>query len=237
MPEVGSGKAFSLVTATNPYAKDINRLISSISPSGKIVLQEDFENTAPTTIPWTLWNPGTIAYSTAFAFRGQGSLLLTSTAVAGTVTNVRRHFSRLPNEMMGLEFWCRALDADTREIRLGVYVYDGTHLRYCLARYTFATELWAVYTPTGWINIGSFRYQNIVADECWTHLKIIGDPVSGNSVSLECGPTIFDLSGYSARADIADVPPAAVALFGIAPDENVAKTIYVDDLIFTNEEA
>ena len=231
MPEVVSGKAFSLVTAINPYAKDINRLISSLVPSGKVVFQDDFENTA---LKWrnTL---GTTARDTTnyFPFMGNACLQIDTAAVIESRNETYKRLHALRNMRMGLEMWFLLPSfANINYIQFSLD-RDGP-VRNAEIQYDPVTTNLSYYNSAGGLtNFGTLPNWHI---DAYQHMKLIADLVTGYYVSFEIGDELFDLSSYrvwSATGGNREVFASITIETAIAG----VKSIYVDDVIVTNEES
>lgn len=218
-------------------AKDINRLISSISPTGKVIVQDAFEVNA---VHWLQFGSGgVIALSTAYAFQGNAAMRLTTQAVADQTCEAGRLIGFLRSGRIGFESWFSFSGVDPALI-------SGVYWRICKFGDLNRESYNLVYIPlTGtWQIIVGNVYETIFKAEMnyeagvWHHVKLCADLDVGRYISVEADDQI----AYPTDKTFHPIPGTGgydrtIGLgIGVTTANAVARFIDVDDVVITMEE-
>jgi len=217
-----------------PYAKDVNRLISSLVPTGKVFCQDDFE---AATLKWQNTGGTTARDTTAYMpFMGTACLEVTSPATINDQNITRRRFSLPRNKTLGLEFRFLITDLTLMKIIIALDMYDGSQVKTAEFQYLPADEKWQYAgVPFGWDDLpgGSQPVWNVEAHQ---HIKFVADFDNLRYSYLCIGGNVIDMSSlaFDSRSNTSD--PYLSLQFTVRTYENVAKSMFIDDLILTSEE-
>jgi len=224
-------------------AKDINRLITSLSPTGKIIMQDDMED-AP--IKWGKYGhvDATVTQDTTYPFSGGASMKLWTPLVAEALCEALRFFSHVPQPRLGLEGWFAIYPGATYDrFQLGFEWNDGTNAYYALLRYVRGEEKWKIASkdgalieipelpaPTEGISSGVLY---------WYHIKLIADFNTYTYVKVVYGNREVDLSNYEMWTKPSTVFKGTFHILWEIRNSLVdygSINVYIDDVILTNEE-
>jgi len=221
------------------------RLITSLNPTGKVFWQDDFEQyTAAVTEKWTQ-NAGTISFDTTKPFRGKNAMKLLTGAVAGNVATAAKIFGLMPEERLGMEFWFLSQSgvANIRRIAFEIQYFDGTNIHY-FSPFWVGTEgglqqKWK-YVGAAWAELdipsGAQKLYVEAASPIWHHLKATVDVQKDEYLKLICDEKTFNLRGLDCTVDVdASLPQFYITIF-IITETATAISLFVDDLILTDQE-
>jgi len=219
------------------YPKDINRLITSLSPTGKVVFQDDFEAEV---LKWdaVISGTGTIARNTTHAFDGGASLKITTSAGENDYTEAVRFvgldfYKKSP---LGLEaWWCAATMADGQDMQMGFEWGDGVKIYSAYLRYERGTG-WQVKDRTNWRTFSTTPIIRHGSYYEYNYIKLIADLVKERYIKAIINGVEFDISMYTTHAWYANRP--TVEFFVWNRNNGIASTQehYWDNIIATCEE-
>ena len=235
---IGLGASFipresTMAFQDRPWAKDINRLITSQITTGKVICQDDFESTN------FLWQSttGTVGRSTTTGvpLRGEACMKLTTGAVAGDEAVALRRFAFLDNMIIGMEFWLKIVGANIRSLRFEVEGYDGTYAVEGEITYLIDDEKLQYYTDAGLLDVpgGDVELWRVNANAGYVHGKIVVDFAQHKYVYMKLHNKTVDMRALAPRLTASSTKKEWWGGISIATDENAAKDMWVDDVIFT----
>ena len=216
------------------YPKDINRFITSLIPSGKVVWQDDMEGTT------LLWASvvGTLAFNTGGSnpLRGDSCASLTTNAGAESESDMLKRFGWLRNMVIGLEGWIRLPNiSDLSYVYWTLEGFSGSQAIEFVIRYDVVNALLQYHT-TGNVyrNIPGGAFPNW-SDLIQMHSKLVVDFTNQLYMYFQIGSLHLDM-----RTLIPDVNPNVInprwwPSYLIVTADGAA-VMYVDDVIVTNEE-
>jgi len=235
------------------YPKDINRLITSLQPTGKVVMQEDFEVITNFANRYSV-TPAGCSISNTRAFSGKASLALTADAGVGQKAEIECYLAQLPSRRVGLEFWFLTgypVNNWDRIDSIGVGIEHWDEETNKLGRVGFNCEYGAIvgykipitlkyrdptYTEQ---TIGTMNwYKNIF---WWNNMKFIGnfdDPASPQFEYLRVGHKEFNVKGIKTYHETHNNEPnKSLWKMNVKnKDAGLTVNLYLDDIIFTCDE-
>jgi len=224
-------------------AKDINRLISSWYPSGKVLFQDDMEGLIAAATNRYVQVAGTIAKADDKAFSGQYSLKLTTGALAGN-NAYAAFFISLPNYLtkIGLELkWLSNAEiTNLRMLKIGMTWYDGTNGHLCDIRYygTYTTlmQKWQYLAADGsLVDIFTQKLRLSATEPAWNGVKIIADFRNDTYNYFYSNEKTKGLAGIPLRRVATTVEPELGIYIEIMTETATAINAWFDDLIVTDE--
>lgn len=226
--------------------KDVNRLVSSIIPSGKVLFQDDMDNLDAAATNHYLEVQGTMARDATLAYgSGLYSLKLTTGAVAGNTAEMNKYVGVPLPKLINLELrWLTtAQEANLRSIYFDLYRYDGAIETHMGVNYIGAwgadSETWRV-IPAGtggnWVNVAT---QSFILDtnHCWNWIKFVADFENNRYVRLYSNEEIFDLSAYPAITQASAVNPMLDLEIVLVTNTGTAISCYIDDIIISEDKS
>jgi hypothetical protein len=217
-----------------PFAKDINRLITSLHPTGKIVLQDGFEATH---LNWQdLSNVGGSSVRDATrAFDGEASLKLTSSAVAWEMGSAYRHIGLPPSPRLGLEAWFATEGANVYNMQFELGWHDSVNLYTAVVFYNTVPREWYYINVAG--NPVKIGDQWITGEyDQWHNVKFVADFLRREYISLVCDNMVFPIRGLGVTVALSAVTAHLTIRFYVFTRAAAAVTGYIDNVIVTTEE-
>jgi len=221
------------------------RLISSISRTGRVYWQDDFEAyTSALTEKWAQVS-GTIALDTTTPFRGKSCAKLTTGNVAGNEAKMEKFLGALPKGRFGYELWFKSVAgvANIRYLNLYFQYYDGAKKHVFAVRWigtlTTLQQKWQYFDSTGsYVDIpnGAQKPRVESTDTVWHHVKLIGDFLGAKYVKLICNDKTFPLSTIPEYNTSDTTEPSLRLIASIVTETATAISLYIDDVIFTDQE-
>jgi len=210
--------------------------INTFDRRGNIVWMDDFEHTST---KWTTGGTGaprSVDLSAAYSRTGNCSMKLsTGGALAGHVYLTKwAPLQKLGKIGLEASF---TLDSDTKEFAIAFLVYTGTHLYRAMCRYSKEDKTFDYETaPDTWTN--KLSDVGLAASDITFHtMKLVIDTDKGEYVRLLCDTHSMDLSGISIYSvEDTDTSPQCQIYFRHASDHDDSKSIYLDNVIFTQSE-
>jgi len=228
-----------------PYAKDINRLISSWHPTGKVLFQDDMESLiadASNHYRGIFGVGGAVERANDRSFHGQYALKLTTSALA-TATATAIAYLCLPNYQtrIGLElkFISDAEEPNLEYIRFALVRYDGEYHHEANFIYYGVLREWRRF-DRGAIEVPVFdQWLNVSATEpSWNGMKMIVDFEKDTYDTFICNEKSIDLKGEPLYVTPeTTIPPELVIYMEIMTKTDTSISMWVDDLILTDEGA
>jgi hypothetical protein len=196
----------------NPFfPKDINRLISSLRPTGEVVWQSPFSNAGVPKVEdwWIYWDGAAPAPSTANdtaqekGFVNGQSIRVETKAAANKFSGIARNFPRFKAKRIGFEVWF-AIEEYTNLEYLALMIdrydntgYDAGLMFYELTgatagRWKYATGSSGSYPPSStelwsqWLYYSAAYGGKPGVPLYWHHAKLVTDFDAGKYVSFEC---------------------------------------------------
>ena len=211
---------------------------SPIQPTGRLICQDDFEDT---TFKWFSTGDagGTVSRDTSNQkpFSGAACMIITTAATTGFEYFAFRRFNLLQNKRIGFQCWFLASSlTSVNEIRFHIEEKSGSVRTSFAVKYLPASQKWQYLDSNGNysdIPDGAYTRWHVDAHQ---HIKLVVDMENAKYVYLSIGDKMFDmrtLIGY--REANVEAPHWYVAA-AIETGENVAKSLYVDDVLITNYE-
>jgi hypothetical protein len=187
---------------------------------------------------WTDWSdsPGTAALTTANAYVGSASILLSTTANPAGYGAVAWKFGLPPTGKIGMALEFAPADNNFDNIGFYIYKYDGTYYHFFDVYYTPSDNKWRVFERDGSLTEIPGGTQSLdFSTNCWHHFKIIIDLITEKYVRFYSDDLTLDLSAYqSYRSANATEPRAEAAVFFNSDGAN-ASSCNVDNIVFTEE--
>jgi hypothetical protein len=221
------------------------RLISSLSRTGRVYWQDDFEAyTSAVTEKWRQ-RVGTISLDTSRPFRGKACMKITTGAVLGNDVEADKYLGALPLGRLGWELWFLSQFgvANIHDIELGFYLYDGAYCHEAWVAWlgTVGTlqEKWQYINSEGdYTDIPNGTQKLYVESDLpiWHHFKLVVDFRTGKYVKLVCDDKTFDLSALSYHKTPDTTKPCIDVGAYIENATATAVSLYVDDVILTDQE-
>jgi hypothetical protein len=221
------------------------RLISSLSRTGRVYWQDDFE--AYTSIVTEKWiqTSGTISLDTSRPFRGKSCMKLTTGAVLGNDAQADKLLGALPLGRLGWELWFLSQSgvANINNLSFGFYLYDGAYVHDAEVKWlgTVGTlqEKWQYINSEGnYVDVsgGAQKIDVASAYAVWHHFKLVIDFNTEKYVKLICDNKTFDLSALS-YYKLADTSRPCIDIWAYIENATAtAVSLYVDDVILTDQE-
>lgn len=205
---------------------------SPIMPSGIVVCQDGFEDPP---LKWIVGAAGgTIARDSSMAYSGGRSLRIQTLPVIDNQGRAVRYFSRLSNEKIGLEFWFHSDDSGTDYVVARFDLQDGVTGWYAEMHIDPTSGEIEIYTAEGLVSVGYVdRFRR---PDAWIHFKITMDFEKHTYGWVSIANKRVVLTDYVIR----NAPDTSRATFGVgiglATTEAAVKTLYIDDVLITNNE-
>lgn len=226
-----------------PYAKDINRLISSWWPTGKILGQDDMEALIADATNHYKQTFGTIARSSEKAFHGQYSLKLTTGNVAGNTGGAGNYISIPRYGRVGLELkWLTNASDDLRNMRAFIVWYDGVNAHHCDIRYynyiaNVENKKWQYLNSLNALtNIFNQKVYLAPTEPAWNGIKLIADFEKDTYDSFYSNDLSRDMKGIPLYVAPSTVTSPLLGIYlQVTTDENKAISMWFDDVILTDE--
>jgi len=221
------------------------RLISSVSRTGRVIYQDDFETyTSVLTEKW-LQSQGTTTLDTGSPFRGKVAAKLVTAASIGAQGQITKTFQAAQNNRIGVEFWWDPIGAlaDIDNMTIQCSFYDGTNSTTSKLIYFFTnasgTQKWQYLDNTNsWVDVPTGA-QTIYYDgsyPCYHHFKAVLDFNNAKYVSFVSDNKIFTPATLGMYVVGDATYPRIVIRLGITAKTATAITMYVDDFILTDQE-
>lgn len=210
--------------------------LSTKDRRGNLVWFDDFEGTPENWVK--SWNAGTptIVKSTTRSHRGSQSFKIVSGAADNNWAGIEKEFPIPSTSKYGLEFYFWIAD-DAAQVLFYFDGFDGANMYRGVVKFLTAdTSLHYLTSAAAWVELGS-GYRIHADDEIWQNLKIVVDWTTKEYVRVIFNGDVFPLPGvamYTASAATTD--KHLHNLINITALEDAAKTMYVDDFIFTQNE-
>ena len=210
--------------------------INTFERRGNTVWIDDFESTS---LKWTTGGSGTYrshVLSAAYSRNGNCSMKLTAGEGIGGTVYIQKYAPLQKLGKIGLE-GSFTLDSDTKEFAIAFLVHTGTRLYRAMCRYSFADKTFDYEdSPDSWVNILSdIRLTTSVIT--FNTMKMVIDTAKGEYLRLLCNTHSMDLSGIPIYSvEDTDTSPRCLIYFRHASDHDDVKSIYLDDVIFTQNE-
>lgn len=225
------------------------RLISSISRSGRVYYQDDFEQyTAALTEKWFInyGAGGPSVLDTAFPFRGKTCAKIISGVLAGDKGTIDKPFGGTMLGTFGFEFWwfCKAGVANIRFINVDVRVADGANLHRANVRWVgtvggVLTQKWQYLHSDGTfrdVPDGSQRLRVEAGDNHWHHFKFTFDLINNRYLKFVSSHLQMNLSTLPSYSEINTATPIVGFYIEIENETAAAQNLFVDDVVFTDSE-
>ncbi len=232
--------------------KDINRLISSWWPTGRILFQDDMESLpidpitiTPSTIlsRWVSDNQN-ISRSSERTFHGQYSLKLTTGPTAGNQSDATLYFG-LPKYLtkLGVELkWLSPASVNKlRSLKVAMTYYDGVNHHQGAIYYRgheggFLYEKWRyLNSGSGFTDLFTQHIYMTGAEAAWNGLKLIIDFENNKFFSFKSNELSADMSSIPLQYAASTIIPLLGIYLQITTDVDESIWAYIDDLIFTDE--
>lgn len=202
---------------------------------GFTIWQDNFE--APS-LKWTATQVGGIpipVLSTATAFSGVQSVLLSTPAGIPNENLITRVFPLIRLGRIGMEFWIQGEIAVDNIFRAYLRVYDGTIPSWAELRFNLITGTISLWTPTGAVVVATSIYMQ-QTQFYFLPVKLVVDINTDYYVRLLVGEREFDISAY--RMDTAPASPDryVFAQFRLLSDLSGDSHMYIDNFILTQNE-
>jgi len=223
--------------------KDINRLIGSWYPTGKILFQDDMEDLIADATNHYKNTAGTTSKANDRAYSKQYSLKLTTGNVAGNAASVALYLG-LPNYLtrLGLELkWLSNADlANLRSFKVAMTRYDGSTAYFADLRYygTFTTSLhkWQyLNSSNGLTDLLSQYFSLSTTEPAWNGLKIIADFQKNCYDSFWTNQYFNNMKNIPFYTVASAVQPELGIYIEIVTETATAINAWLDDLILTDE--
>lgn len=223
------------------YAKDVNRIIASRLPTGRILFQDDFEDTL---LKWEASGTGTIGRHTTHAMDTEACMEIVTDITANNMMEALKQIApqESPLGKLGLEFYFSM--ASTKygafifglqyvsanrgvNVRSGIKLYQGEY-EAAGGVWTALPDIW-----TGWDLSDDFRF--------WHHAKLIVDLVNADYIYLKVDDYEWDMEALGYKCNNLGAPMIwgmAYPYFYAMKDATGAGTytVLVDDVIVTAED-
>lgn len=184
------------------HAKDVQRLISSLYPTGRVVWQDDFEATL---LKWKEFafsggSGGGIARDTTKAYRESASLKISSGTTESGGYEANKDFGRTGNMRMGIEFhWARTYDLD-HKLQAGIEWRNGVNAYQAMVYYH--DKMIRIMTPAGVVTLDTLGediegYDRDAQEEFFFHhLKLTANFDKAKYGMLFFDDEVYDLCDY-----------------------------------------
>jgi len=229
----------------NPYAKDINRLITSLNPTGTVVFQDDFEANL---VKWSVQAfqsgaGGGGVRDTTKAYAGGASLKISTGTVASAGYEAIKHIPTHPSlrdlKKVGLEFRF-AIPSTPQTFAFGVEKWDGSRL------YRGDVNLWQDLNALQIRQAGT--YTTILTDvrtlnydkdawcaQAFNYAKLVNDLDAKKFGTLILNDRLIDLSSYALEDSGVDTGPPCIGVYFIWLNRSTTTSadLFIDDVVVT----
>jgi len=171
---------------------------------------------------------------TTYARNGAFSLYLYAGNAAGRSAEAYHYLPYPSLSKYGLEAWACLPSASNGFFYLGWYVYTGTEIHYYLIRYNpSAQDVDVCSTGLVWHTFATGLKTAIAGG--FQVFKLVADLITEKYARCIINQTEYDLSAYPAHT-AANASPASLMLDAKAYNITQALTVYLDDVIVTQNE-
>jgi len=247
---LGSRVTLSGLQSNLAEPKDINRLITSLYPTGRVIYQDGFEERAIGSYAYA-GDTGYVAeLYTAKSF--QGSKCFHIQAPAGGEARIM-YFSGLPpNKKIGVEYWIQVMPATNLDnFRVELWAYDQNEMgqvrrvdammRFVKtdfnATYNWLKGYWQIWQKPGtWFTIIDPYYIN-TRSQSWNYVKLIVDFATEKYVKAIIGEKILDLPYDISTVTTENEPNILVTRVRVFAAATGVQDLYVDNHIITTHES
>lgn len=233
------------------YSKDINRLISSMQLTGKIIFQEDFEKYVMTGADESI-DPaganGEICRVTETHYSGAACLMLRNPYASAGHAEWVKHIGWYgdPNRKFGVEFkWALHGSAGIDFLWFGLEFFDRSspmNWTLYLVKWHPDEDKWYVYKPGGDSDVAVLNQQLGTDKVNWHTFKLICNNKNKSFDTLFSDDKEVDLTAYRAYETTATQVEKNIGVIKIPivikalTSGYTIKQLYIDDLILTLEE-
>lgn len=208
--------------------------LSTLDRNGKLIWYDDFE---AATVKWAyLASAGsTGALSTAKAWRGVNSMLLTTTADSGAYSGIRKDFPLPMDSNIGLEMMFR-VGSGKPAVYLHLNGYNGTNRWQGILLFdTNAEKLYYYNDASTYIEL-TCNEAYVSTYEQWNFMKLTIDATTKYYKKATFNGTIYDLSAYGMTKYSSAVKPHIEIKMLNEAKTAAAAEIYIDNFILTQFE-
>ena len=237
LPFEDAGGFFRQVSHAFPLpVVDLGRPITSLIPTGRVVMTDDFEGTP---VNWETSGTVTLASDNGTVLRGSKAAKLVTGAVAGNSASIAKRFAPLRNMQVGMELWFLMDWTNCRDIRFEIGEgYTGTQTFKSEVKYVFADSKLqyynenSVYTDVPNGSVTKWRAN----PESYVHCKIAVDWTNQRYMWISLADQLIDMSSLIPPIITSTTRPQWWMQVAITTDAAAAVTCYIDDIILTNHE-
>lgn len=209
---------------------------SIYSSTGRALMVDDFE---ATTVKWFSGGStgSSIAHSTAAAFNGNNSLLLTAGTSVAYTGIANRLFPPLEKKKLGIELVFNISSATKISFVYAWIQYtDNDHRTQFQWAWYPVTDLMYYRNSAGTIiEIPNWDYKLYAATTPWYRIKMIVDQDTSKYVSLQANDYRFDMSNLDGQKSTTAAASNVQVALGIAAIDNTQPKVYFDDVVVTEE--
>jgi len=219
------------------YPKDIQRFISDEIPTGKVIMQDNFE----CLLKWESSVPGGIVEKNTVlpVWAGSASLKITAPLGIGTTAISTRQLSVPRNKKWGLALRLGPLTDAVRHFFMNFWWVNGpTELGVAL-RYRVANHDWQIRTlGGGWVNIpDSWMDITNVSNNNFVYCKMVADLTSRKYKWVYINGLMFYLDTVDIDVFASGINREFMHIeLGVTSESQNPVSIWLDNVVFTNEE-
>lgn len=208
--------------------------INTFDRRGDVIWMDDFE--ASHLNKWSILSPaGSGALSTEKAKSGAQSVKCVTGAVADDYVQMLKYFPYPVLSKAGIEVWVSHLSLSDQDLLIFCYLNDGTNRYESRLKYTLGTGRVDIWDENGaYVQVGTVLMA--VSGIQFNFFKLVSDFINKTYAHIIINSTLIDVSAYplysvasaSTQVITASILPATLVA--------TAKTSYVDDFIYTQNE-
>lgn len=209
--------------------------IVSFDRRGNVFWMDDFE---ADNLKWHINKGGAnaaVAIDDTFPRNGNGDCKLTAGEGAGGYAMISKYLSLSRLGKMGFEV-SFTVDADTDWVMIYIYYYSGSMLYQARIKYDMANTKLQYYNSAGGYTDLVTGVKVVTADECYNTLKLVVDLNNFKYVRLIFNETETDMSALSFGGAASANNGTIILAVRHNSDDAAVKSIYVDDVIITQNE-
>jgi len=220
------------------YAKDINRLITSLVPTGRVIFQDDMEGLLKWVFSGTAG--GSVSKNTALpVFDGDASIDIATAATTDALAAALRRVDLPFSKRVGLEGWINLCNPNLKFFEFDISWYDGVKDHMAELRYDVVNKKWQ-YSNSALVYIDIPEGDMDIVHgttEHFDYVKQVADFGKDEYVALYVNGQKFDLTGIP--LPVIDTPTTLEFLlpaFECRTKADVVAHLYVDNVICTAHE-
>lgn len=209
--------------------------IASFDRRGNVIWLDDFESAV---LHWAVTaggGGGTAAYSTAYALLGNGSCKITSGTTTNDPTKIIRPLAFPVLSKMGFEL-AHSYDALINTLTWRLVIYDGTTLHVAKIYWHNGTNRFYYYDENNNAQVLATGIDLNQPAHGFNVVKLVCDFSAGKYVRLIYNATTIDMSALSFYQTASATAPRMVLEFWVDGVTGQDPTVYVDNVIVTQNE-